>query len=186
MALGWKYERKPFAAYDPESFSKSFPDFMPNRMNPLRFLLQQAKLPERHALDMPGTVEMKEETDTYPDISSAISTHEPVLASENTDLEKRTGEGPHRKIETQIESFIWQGIQNRLSYRPARFNGTLHILSNQHQFDDDPTLEWKDGLHGGIQTYRLYGDHESYHRDELQANAGIIHHVLAGVFRHPH
>jgi len=182
MALGWRYGRKPFADYDADAFSERFPDFLPGRMNPLRHLLQQENMPERNTLPWPLAREVSPGRDHERDESSRTTSRN-TSSIPITAVVPESGVATHRQeLEKHVETVVWQGIQNRRAYRPGRYDGTMHILSNQYHYDEDPTLGWKDELYGEICTYRLFGDHESYHRDELPANTEIIHGVLTGIF----
>jgi hypothetical protein len=59
----------------------------------------------------------------------------------------------------------------------------VHVFSNQISFDREPSMGWRDGIHGSVNPIRMDGDHDSYLIDDLKSNAGKVDAVLRGILK---
>jgi|GEM_PF-3078229 len=183
MAIGWRHGRKPFEAYNEEVFRRKFPDFNPAKTSPIHHLLA-FDAPAADALDIGMPVRAR--TTTVTGIDGATQPHAAPAGAQyglqsNTSLD--------RNEELHIRSAATEPLPStsdpaiRRAYRPERFDGKVHILVNQHQYDIDPTMGWNAEEHGSLQTHRMQGDHESILNDDLKANAIILNGILKDLLK---
>jgi len=67
---------------------------------------------------------------------------------------------------------LQQGYEETLRrYTPRGYRGRITLLINEQAYERDRSLGWSSLATGGIDIYRVQGDHESYIRDYVQAVA---------------
>lgn len=168
MAIGWKFDRKPFPDYDPEEFTKLFPGFKPGKTNPLRHLLSMRKIPRRteHIIEM-----------TAHKVGTSKSYKQEKIESKEDAMPERTPNDP-QYIPADDSELIKTRTIVRSHYRPESFRGEVHIFTNQFSFDRDPTNGWKNGQHGRIHSIRMNGNHYTYLADDIKTNAWKVDAVI--------
>jgi amino acid adenylation domain-containing protein len=164
MAIGWRYARKPFPEYDPEEFCRRFPGFEAGKDNPLRHLLTMAEIPLRAAKK------------TLQTTDSSAKPH----AVEKGERRKQTG-GTRKSRQNGDDDILGLRGQIRRRYKPENFNGVVHVFSNQISFDREPSMGWRDGIHGSVNPIRMDGDHDSYLIDDFKSNAWKVDDVIRSI-----
>jgi hypothetical protein len=169
MSIGWRFARKPYPGYDPELFGKRFPGFAPQTDNPLRHLLSMREIPHRLEHELPRAAQDPG--------SPKVRESERMESKDDASISENQHHGPQR-----INPNDWQIVMIRAAarskYIPEGFRGKVHLFSNQLLHDRNPTMGWRDGIHGTIQTVRMNGDHNSYLMEDLEENAGKVDAVI--------
>jgi hypothetical protein len=75
-------------------------------------------------------------------------------------------------------------IATLLRYRPRGYKGRVIMLNNEKSGKGDPTLGWADLVGGGIDVYKIPGDHEAYIRRYVKTAAMQLKACLEKVTEH--
>lgn len=169
MAVGWKFDRKPFPDYDPEEFTKVFPAFKPSKTNPLRHLLSMRIIPQRseHIIKM-----------TAHKLGTSKSKKPDKIESKVDDSMPERKPNDPQYIPADDSELVKTRTIIRCHYTPESFRGEVHIFNNQFSFDRDPTNGWKNGQHGRLHSIRMNGNHYTYLEDDIKTNAWKVDAVI--------
>jgi acyl-coenzyme A synthetase/AMP-(fatty) acid ligase len=169
MAIGWRFERKPFPDYDPEEFSRTFPGFKPGKTNPLRHLLSMGAIPRRPGRGIERSPQEGLDSSVCNARGEESITHDSITLPTPFDPEY---------IPADDSELIRQRTIVRSPYVPGNFGGEVYLFLNQFLFDRHPTNGWRSGPHVNIHSIRINGSHFTCLEDDIKTNAWKVDAVI--------